>query len=183
MVKITKYRAEINKKKQELEIERKKQELLNKGLISESVQVEKSKNGFWDFQPAFWTELVSGNYSKIDNTYFKFKNNNNLEVIVVFKKISNILYLSSFHIDEKKTVFVDQSIAVHFADKGTVIKYDNKPVIVKDWNSDSDNIQLFVDTKGECIVNNMPLLRDDTYINDIYKKAKKPLISLKKIFD
>lgn len=133
---------------------------------------------------AVWNAIAAKNYSCIDDSYFELKNPEGVTVISVLKVVANILYLTAYHIDEKKNnqSYLDQSLAVHFGNDGTMLKFDNKPVIVRGWPQGNDTIRVQANPNGGCMVNDIPLIQNQQFVLSISKNSKKPLMALKKIF-
>lgn len=134
--------------------------------------------------PDVWASLAGKDYSALDNSYFRFSSPEGVTIIAIFKVITNVLYLNAFHIDTKKnnTVYLDQSIAIHFAEDGTAIKFDNRPVMVRGWNPPNNTIQVMANPEGGCMVNDYILISDADYVAGITRTAKKTIVSFSKLF-
>ena len=132
-----------------------------------------------------WVALKGKDYTSIDDSYFQFNSPEGVPIIATFKVMANVLYLSAFHVDISKNniVYLDQSLAIHFADNGVAIKFDNKPVTVRGWNFNANILQMLVNPHGGYMINDLPLIKDSRYVANISKSAKKPFMSLKKIFN
>ena len=132
----------------------------------------------------FWQSLKYKNYNEIDDTFFQFISPEGIQIIATFKIVANVLYLSAFHMDPKKVnvVYLDQSVAIRFGDNGIVIKFDNKPVIVRGWDPSSNMIQVTTNMQGGYQVNNLQLIKNPAYVASVSRMAKKPLMSFKKVF-
>lgn len=157
-------------------IERELQENKQKEAEERKAEVEHSKK--------LWTELSSQKYVLIDNTYFMFPEQNNQNIVGVFKMLSNTMYLIAFRIDGRKSnnVYREQTIAITFDGAGHGVKKDNSIVRIKSVTSSDEVLRISSDVEGRLYVNGMQLKYDDKYVSNIMKCAKKPMRSLGKIF-
>lgn len=131
-----------------------------------------------------WPALARGDYSSIDNSLFEFRNAEGISIIGTFKFMANVMYVSAFHIDAAKNnmLYLDQSLAIRFNERGEAIKYDGKPVIVSGFEPSRNKICILVDSQGNYTVNGIPLRQDADYVANLSKTAKKPLALFKKVF-
>lgn len=173
--------------------ERQRQEKLRQHEEKERLRIERQEaekkaaefaQAQQDMSIGVWEALKNKQYGDIDNSYFRFDSLEGLPIIATFKIMANVLYLSAFHIDANKgnTVYLDQSIAIHFNQEGLAIKFDNKPVTVRGWQPMANTIRVIANPQGGFFVNNIQLVKDAAYVTSILKSAKKPILSLKKIF-
>ena len=121
----------------------------------------------------------------LNNKYFEIKQENNQIIIVIFKLISNMLYLNAFRIDGNKgnAIYQEQSFAMQFNSEGYGIKFDKSNIRIKGFMP-PDNLLRITKGQSEAIyVNGNILKSDNDYISNIIKNAKNPLLSFTKIFN
>lgn len=168
---------EKRREEQERQEELKRQEKLKAEREQKALQLKQEST-------QLWKSLSEKDYSVIDNSYFQFNSPEGIPIIATLKMMANVLYLSAYHIDIKKNnqVYLNQSLAIHFGNDGTALKFDNRPVVVRGWNFPNNNIKIFSNLNHGCIVNDIFLYQDSMFIANISKNAKKPFVTFKKIF-
>ena len=131
-----------------------------------------------------WTALQNRDYSMIDNCFLEILRDENTHMVVTLKMVAKILYLSVYHIDphQNHRACLDQSLAIRFGSNGTVLRYDNTPLLMKTPNGTNVNLQLYANPTGALIINGCSLYRDKIYIKNLVKDAKRPIISFHKLF-
>ena len=176
--------AEEERLRAEEEKRRKEAERQEQERIAAEEKVRSFEQAKLRMSTDIWASLANKDYETIDNSYFQFKSNEGVNVISTLKVVANVLYLSAYHIDPAKgnQAYLDQSLAIHFGTEGVALKFDNKPVVVRGWDISNNVLNITANPDGGCMANGIPLLQDTTYVNNISKAAKKPLIALKKIF-
>lgn len=165
------------------EAEKKKQQELE--LIEKENQRRAKQEANLSISKALWDSLSGKDYSMLNNKYFEIKQENNQIIIVIFKLISNMLYLNAFRIDGNKgnTIYQEQSFAMQFNSEGYGIKFDKSNIRIKGFMP-PDNLLRITKGQSEAIyVNDSILKSDNDYISNIIKNAKKPLLSFTKIFN
>ena len=131
-----------------------------------------------------YQKILENNYSMLDDTYFKFETVGKKEYIGIFKKISNFLYLMSFSFDKsKRTLYREQSIVVQVGEQRQIIKLDRKPIKVKQSLSVESILIISSDGKGGLTIGGQELRKDIEYVMNVIRSAKKPLVSIDKIFN
>ena len=167
---------EIRRKEEQEKLERERIEAEQKAAELAKSQQEMSVN--------LWMSLKNKDYSYINDTYFQFKSPEGIPIIATLKVMANVLYLSAFHVDANKnnTIYLDQSIAIHFGDNGFAIKFDNRPVTVRGWSPSANTIQVVASPHGGFMVNDLPLISDPGYVANVSRGAKKPIVTFKKVF-
>lgn len=177
------------RREQEEENLRKKAEEENKRREFELIEKEKrlaaERESNQASSKSLWEALSNKDYSMLNNKYFEIKQENNQIIIVIFKLISNMLYLNAFRIDGNKgnTIYQEQSFAMQFNSEGYGIKFDKSNIRIKGFMP-PDNLLRITKGQSEAIyVNDRILKSDNDYISNIIKNAKKPLLSFTKIFN
>lgn len=128
-------------------------------------------------------KLSAMDYEMLDNSYFLMRMQESKEYICVFKEASNLLYLMLFSKDKiKNVVFREQSLVVRIGQRGEVLKFDNRILRIKNCLTTDGMLWINKNGKGEMKVNEWQLYKDENFSIDIMKNAKKPLVSLAKIF-
>ena len=119
-------------------------------------------------------------YSLLDYTYFVFSLPEQKEYTVTFTNIANVLYLTAFYKETgKNNLYKEQSQAVYVGEKGEIIKYDNKYLRIKGTES---ILRISSNGYGGISVGKWELCKDADFVKTVMKNAKKPLLSLNKIF-
>lgn len=177
------------RREQEEENLRKKAEEENKRRELELIEKEKrlaaERESNQASSKSLWEALSNKDYSMLNNKYFEIKQENNQIIIVIFKLISNMLYLNAFRIDGNKgnAIYQEQSFAMQFNSEGYGIKFDKSNIRIKGFMP-PDNLLRITKGQSEAIyVNDSILKSDNDYISNIMKNAKKPLLSFTKIFN
>lgn len=180
--------SERIRREQEEENLRKKTEEENKRreleLIEKEKQLAEKREMNFALSKPLWEALANRDYSKINNTYFEFKAENNQTIIAIFKLISNMLYLNAFRIDGNKgnAIYQEQGFAMRFNPEGYGIKFDNSPIKIRGFAPPNNVLQIATGQNEAMYVNGILLKSDMNYIANIMKTAKKSLFSLTKIF-
>ena len=188
-------RAMIEARKQEEEKAREKAELQRIANEKQKSELEKRKKIEAEIANAnyikglknsssLWESLSSKKYSLIDNSYFKFQDNHKKTYICIFKTVSNILYLMGYRIDENNPnpFYSDQSLAIKFDNNGNCTRYNNSLIRLNGLTPPNNIAQIRYDHTGNIYVSEFPLTIDESYVRNVIKSAKKPLLSLSKIF-
>lgn len=124
--------------------------------------------------------LSQNNFDEIKGKYFHMELPDSTKIIGVFKAISNMLSLSAFRVDDKKNaVFIEQTVAIKIDTAGKVIKYDNRPLQIKAFETPNNLLNINYGEDGKIYVNNYVLIEDADYTNNISRTARKQLISTK----
>ena len=177
-----KARAEEDQKKREEEIKRheaecqrlleeQKRQKENERILREKILKENEQ---------LYTQFTKKDYSLLDYMYFTFSSPEQKEYTVTFTSIANVLYLTAFYKETgKNTLYKEQSQAVHITEKGEIIKYDNKYLRIKGTES---ILCISSNGYGGISVGNWELCKDEEFVKKVMKNAKKPLLSLSKIF-
>lgn len=131
-----------------------------------------------------WSLLEHKDYSEIDNSYFSLSTEDNQKITGILKCVANVMYLMALRInsDNPNKIYLDQNISIKFDSNGHGIKFDNRPVRIKNLVAPQDILQVLVSKDGDMYVNEFPLIVDKEYVSDMIKRAKKPLLNSKKMF-
>lgn len=181
-------KAEKERRKQEEreaeERRRKENERLETIRAEEEKKILAANAARAEISTEIWNMLSAKDYSLIDNSYFRFNNSEGISIIATFKMVANVLYLLAYHADPKKSdrLYLDQSLAIHFGNDGKALKFDDQPVMVRDWEIPNNVMQIFTSPDGGYMVNQVDLRQDAAFVSDMAKRAKKPLIAFKKVF-
>ncbi|MGN0621566.1 MAG: hypothetical protein ACI4I9_06840 [Porcipelethomonas sp.] len=185
-------RIEKEKRKKEAENKKLEQEKIereaNQKREEEKKQKEEKyktlKEGLALSSVKMWSELENKDYSAIDNSYFVLTQEDGQKIIGVFKCLSNIIYLMSLRINSENSnkIYLDQNISIKFNNQGQGLKFDNKPVKIRDLIAPNDLLQIFSSDDGDLFVNGFSLIVDKEYVTDMIKRAKKSLLNSKKMF-
>lgn len=175
-------RQENERKKQEEEERRQEEE--RRKIIEEKIRREKEERLLLEQianeNVQIYNKLSEKDYSLLDGAYFKFSSADQKEHIIIFKEISNVLYLLSFSKESKKNIlYNDQSIAILVNADGEIIKYDNQNLRMR---ASGSVLRISSDGRGGLIVGEWKVYNDMKFVRTVMQSAKKPLLSLEKIF-
>ena len=175
-------RQENERKKREEEELRQEEE--RRKIIEEKIRREKEEHLLLEQianeNVQIYSKLSEKDYSLLDGAYFKFSSADQKEHIIIFKEISNVLYLLSFSKESKKNIlYNDQSIAILVNTDGEIIKYDNQNLRMRVSES---VLRISSDGCGGLIVGEWKVYNDMKFVRNVMQSAKKPLLSLEKIF-
>ena len=138
---------------------------------------ERYENEIQPLNNALWEDFNNKNYEKIDGVYFSYTDEKSDIITVVIKKISNMLHLIAYKkMAQNNTLYNMQTITVKTDNKGTIIGFDNKPIVLM---SNGSIINIHYGINKTLKVNVFDLVADADYIDYISKIAKKPLIKSK----
>lgn len=173
-------RQEDERKKREEEERRQEEE--RRKIIEEKVRREQEERLLQEQianeNVQIYNKLSGKDYSLLDCTYFKFNSSGRKEHIIIFKEISNVLYLLSFY-KEKNTLYNDQSIAILVNTDGEIIKYDNQSLRMRESGA---VLRISSDGNGGLIVGEWKAYNDMEFVRRVMQSAKKSLLSLEKTF-
>lgn len=173
--------AEQERQRQLVEEEQKRKELEQ---IEEEKRLAEARQANIAASKPLWDSLSNKDYTKINNTYFEIRQDNNQTIIAVFKLISNMLYLNAFRIDGNKgnAIYQEQGFAMKFNGEGYGVKFDNSPIRIKGFTPPDNILRITSGQDDTVYANNILLKSDMNYISNIMKTAKKSLFSFAKIF-
>lgn len=169
----------------EKEAERKlmEQKLEQKQLKEEEAKREIDKQKGLERMRELLKSLSNGDYTMINNSHFELPSIDGNTMIGVFKAIGKCVYLNAYRIDEKKgnMIYLEQSLAIKFDVQGRGMRFDNTVVKIKGLVP-PDNILMVSYMNDKILINGKELYSDSDYVKSIMSSAKKPIISLSKIF-
>lgn len=159
------------------------EKLLQEQLKQEEIKKEEEMKKSLERVSVLMQSLANGEYELINNSYFELPVVDGNPMIGVFKAVGKCVYLNAYRIDEKKgnAVYLEQSIAIKFDTQGRGMKYDNTAVKIRGLVP-PDNALTLSYIGEKIIVTGKELYSDPEYVKAMMGTAKKPIISLTKIF-
>ena len=175
-------RKEVEQKKREEEIKR--QEAERQRLLQEQMRQKENERILQERilkeNEQLYLQFMKKDYSMLDCMYFTFSLSTQKEYTVTLTNIANVLYLTAFYKEGgKNVIYKEQSQAVYIGAKGEVIKYDNQYLRIKGVEQ---ILRISSDGYGGLSIVNWKLYKNMDFVKTVMKNAKKPLLSLNKIF-
>lgn len=133
---------------------------------------------------ALFADLAAKDYRAIDDSYFIREGAEGQTMISIFKVVTGMLYLLAFRQSPKEshTIYREQTLVVQIDKLGNAVKVDGNPVRVRGLPLQHDFLNLTFDQQGSLCACASLLIYDHDYIVKVMQSAKKPLLSLEKIF-